>query len=74
MKLGWIALVSMAAENHVIVGEMMECHENSPQTTANGVGAWSSDTDMSHLEGSGYNLGFVLTVIQVGWSLVLIEI
>jgi exocyst complex component 4 len=67
-------LVSQVLENHVIVGEMMECHENSPQTTANGVGAWSSDTDMSHLEGSGYNLGFVLTVIQSECQLLICDI
>ncbi|CAK9854978.1 unnamed protein product [Sphagnum jensenii] len=67
-------LVSQVLENHVIVGEMMECRENSPQTTANGVGTWSSDTDMSHLEGSGYNLGFVLTVIQSECQLLICDI
>ncbi|CAM6065029.1 unnamed protein product [Sphagnum tenellum] len=67
-------LVSQVLENHVIVGEMMECRENSPQTTANGVATWSSDTDMSHLEGSGYNLGFVLTVIQSECQLLICDI
>jgi exocyst complex component 4 len=68
-----VRLVSFA-ENHVLVGELMEAKANvgdhggayAPQ--GNGNLAWLNDADINGATG-GYSLGFALTVIQVFiWS------
>lgn len=60
----------MCAENHVLVGELMEAkanvgdHGGAYASPGNGNFAWLNDADISGATG-GYSLGFALTVIQV---------
>ena len=64
-----VRLVSFA-ENHVLVGELMEAkanvgdHGGAYATQGNGNLAWLNDADINGATG-GYSLGFALTVIQV---------
>lgn len=58
------------AENHVLVGELMEAKANvgdnggAYAAQGNGNLAWLNDADINGATG-GYSLGFALTVIQV---------
>jgi hypothetical protein len=58
------------AENHVLVGELMEAkanvgdHGGAYATQGNGNPTWLNDADINGATG-GYSLGFALTVIQV---------
>lgn len=59
----------MIAENHVIVGELLETKSaqqvdlNTPKSIA-GETNWNHDSEASHDTG-GYSIGFSLTVLQV---------